>query len=114
MDTRNFRRRTNSRRGFGLAVLLLGLTTLLGVLGLAFDMGRMYIVKNELQSFLDASVLGGVARLDGTKTGLQSAHAIATSGPLGNSVPNGWHFDSLPVTGAIDTYAATFNGAYDG
>jgi hypothetical protein len=73
----------------------------------------MYIVKNELQSFVDFSATAAIRQLDGTRTGLQKAHTTATGGPLGTSLPNGWHFDTIQITGATETYANTLNGPYD-
>lgn len=106
-------KRNSGRRGFSLVTLTLSLSVLVGMLGLAFDLGRMYIVKNELQSFVDSSALGSVIKLDGTRTGLQLAHSTATAGPLGSTIPNGWHFDTLQVTGATDTYSTSLSGTYD-
>lgn len=36
-------------------MLAVSLATLLGLVGLAVDVGRMYIVKSETQSFVDAA-----------------------------------------------------------
>ena len=105
-------KRNRRRRGFSLVTLTLSLSVLLGMLGVAFDLGRMYIVKSELQSFVDSSALGSVIKLDGTGTGLQLAHSTAVQGPLGSAIPNGWHFDTLQVTGATDTYSTSFSGTY--
>ncbi len=64
------------------------------MLGLAFDTGRLFIVKNELQTFADASALAACKNLDGTATGVTLAHAVATAGPLGTTTPNGYNFDT--------------------
>src|SRR5258708_24382558 len=68
--------RRQRQRGFSLIVLSLGLTVMLGMLGLAFDLGRMFIVKNELQTFVDASAMAACRTMDGTKTGVQTAHIL--------------------------------------
>ena len=99
--------------GFSLVMLTLALSVMLGMFGLAFDMGRMFIVKNELQTFVDSSTMAAVNKLDGTKTGLQLSHATSTAGPLGASLPNGWHFDTIQIPNATDTYATSLNGTYD-
>ena len=85
---------------------------MVGMVGLAFDLGRMFIVKNELQTFVDASALAACRQMDGTQTGLQNAHSMATSGPQSTTSPNGWNFNSSTVANATDTYATSFTGAY--
>ena len=86
---------------------------MIGMLGLALDMGRMFIVKNELQTFVDASSIAACRQLDGTQSGIQNAHNTATAGPLASTQPNGWNFDSNSISNVTDTYATSFNGTYD-
>lgn len=88
-------------------------TVMFGMVGLAFDLGRMFIVKNELQTFVDASALAACRLMDGSQTGVQSAHAMAAAGPLGSTSPNGWNFNANNVSNVTDTYATTFSGTYD-
>jgi Flp pilus assembly protein TadG len=85
-----------------------------GMLGLAFDLGRAFVLKNELQIFADAAALAGTRFLDGTQNGLQQAHTYARQGPL-TANPNAIAFDSAPlaVSQVTDTYGQTFNGTYD-
>lgn len=45
----------------------------MAVAGLAIDMGRMYLIKSELQAFADAAALTAALRLDGTDQGIKSA-----------------------------------------
>jgi uncharacterized membrane protein len=42
---------------------------LFAVLGVAVDMGRMFIIKHEAQVFTDAAALGAALKLDGTQAG---------------------------------------------
>lgn len=101
------------KRGFGLILICVCLTVMIGMLGLAFDVGRMFIVKTELQTFVDASAMAACRQMDGTRTGIQGAHATATAGPLGATKPNGWNFDVNPISSVTDTYSTTFGGTYD-
>jgi Flp pilus assembly protein TadG len=105
--------RLRNQRGFSLPLLAVCLTVMLGMLGLAFDMGRMFITRNELQTFADASALAAVYQLDGTQAGIQGANATATAGPLGTTKPNGYNFDSTPISTVTATYATDFTGTYD-
>lgn len=56
-----------------------GALTMTGVLGMAFDIGRMYIAKSELQSFADAAALAAALRLDGQSTGITRARNEVTT-----------------------------------
>ena len=64
-------------RGFSVLLLAVSATVLLGMLGLTFDVGRMFIVKSELQTFVDASALAAVKNLDGTSSGITLAHNVS-------------------------------------
>jgi hypothetical protein len=73
----------------------------------------MFICKNELQTFADASALAAVAHLDGTQSGVQGADATALVGPLGATKPNGYNFDTTAISTVTTGYATTFAGTYD-
>jgi Flp pilus assembly protein TadG len=88
-------------------------TLMTAMLGMAVDLGRMFIVKNELQTFADAAALAACAKLDGSGSGVSAADAIATKGPLGTTVPNGWDFDSKVISNVSTAYATSLNGSYD-
>ena len=105
--------RKRGEQGFSLALLSLSLFVMMGMLGLAIDLGRMFIYKNELQTFVDASALAAVAQLDGTQSGVQGANATATAGPLGTTKPNGYNFDTTAITAVTTSYATSFAGTYD-
>ncbi len=105
--------RHKSQSGFSLLLIATSGSVMIGMLGLAFDLGRMFIVKNELQTFVDASAVAACRQMDGSQAGLQLAHNTATAGPLGSSTPNGWNFDVNRISNITDTYATTFGGTYD-
>src|SRR5579862_4460675 len=96
-------RRDRRQAGYSLPLLAVCLTVMIGVLGLAFDLGRIMITKAELQTFCDASALAAVYQLDGTQTGIQGANKTATAGPLGTTRPNGYNFDSTSISNATAT-----------
>lgn len=105
--------RKRSEAGFSLLLLTASLIVIVAMLGLTFDIGRMFIVKNELQTFADASALAAISFMDGTQTGIQSANSTATAGPLGTTKPNGYNFDTTAITNVTATYASQFTGQYD-
>src|SRR5436190_11916813 len=57
--------RTAHRKGFTLIATGFCIASLLGMLGLAIDLGRVYIAKNETQSFTDTAAMAAVLKLDG-------------------------------------------------
>ena len=105
--------RKEGERGFSLLLIAASAAVLIGMLGLAFDLGRMFIVKNELQAFVDASAVAACRQMDGSQVGIQTAHTTATAGPIGSSQPNGWNFDVYGISNVTDTYATAFTGTYD-
>jgi Flp pilus assembly protein TadG len=80
--------RARLRRGFALIATALGGVVMIGSVGLAVDVGRMYMTRNEAQSQVDAAVLAATLKLDGTSAGLERAAAEATgySGASGGVV----------------------------
>ncbi len=63
------------RSGFVLVTMAAGALAMTGALGMAFDIGRMYIAKNELQTFADAAALAATLRLNGQGSGIARAQA---------------------------------------
>lgn len=103
---------SHRRSGFSLILTSVLATVLIGMLGLAFDTGRLFILKNELQTFCDSAAIASVRSLDGTRSGLDLAHKTAREGPLGTSVPNAIHFDTVKVASVNDTYSIALAGNY--
>jgi Flp pilus assembly protein TadG len=100
-----------SQRGSTLLLVVVTLPAIIGVLGLAADLGRIYIVKNELQTFVDASSLLASLELDGTSQGLANAQAAAATGPVG-ATANKWDFSTKTVSNVQPTFAQTLAGPY--
>lgn len=113
MRTRHAVTRKRGERGFSMALIALSAFVMVGSLGLVFDAGQMFILKNELQTFADASAMASVSKLDGTQTGVQNANAVATAGPLGTVKPNGYNFDTITISNVTTGFASTFTGTYD-
>ena len=81
----------NGRKGFTLIATGICVFALLGMLGLAIDLGRVYITKNETQSFTDTSALAAVMKLDGVS--FTSAQAAVTK-----NTKNQWNMDTTTFT----------------
>jgi len=65
MDSRAFNR--SAQGGSVLILVTIGMVVLLGMAGLALDMGHAYLMKTRLQSALDAAALSGAKTLDEAK-----------------------------------------------
>jgi Flp pilus assembly protein TadG len=63
----------------GQVILMVGLATIVmfGIVGLAVDVGRLYVTRVELGRALDAAALSSILELDGTTTGIDNAKAKA-------------------------------------
>jgi uncharacterized membrane protein len=72
-----YRSRRRTERGFVLIATSIAVTLLLGLAGLGIDIGRMYVIRAELQSFTDAAALSAAMSLDGSASGLARARTGA-------------------------------------
>src|SRR6185369_6588363 len=69
------------RAGAVAPLVAVGLITLVGVGGLAWDVSRAYALRGELDSAVDAAALAGATQLDGL-TGAMSRARSAAKGAL--------------------------------
>lgn len=68
---------------------------MLACIGLAFDLGRIYIARNEAQIFTDAAALTAAAKLDGTANGVERAREAVAK------VPIRWNLGTKEFTGVV-------------
>jgi uncharacterized membrane protein len=68
---------------------------LLAVIGLAFDLGRIYIARNEAQIYTDAAAMTAALKLDGSAAGVAKAREAAVR------LPNRWNLGSQEFTGIV-------------
>jgi Putative Flp pilus-assembly TadE/G-like len=98
--------RSRRRRGFTLVtggVLAVGL---ISMLGFAVDIGRMYINKNESQTYVDSTAIQAALELDGTLEGITRAQgALATN-------PNRWNFGTAAFVNPTIQFATSVNGPF--
>jgi uncharacterized membrane protein len=80
------------------------MTLLLGVAGLGIDIGRMYVIRAELQTFTDAAALSAAMELNGTDSGLALARTGA--GKLASG-PHAMRFDmgTQPITNITTSFS---------
>lgn len=88
---------TPGRKGFVLIATSVALVILLGLAVFGIDLGRMYMIKSEMQAFADSAALAAALEVDGTDAGLERARASA--GKLASG-PNAmrWDMGARPIT----------------
>ena len=88
------------RRGFVLIAMSITMLLLLAVIGMAFDLGRVYIARNEAQVFCDAASMAAAAKLDGTAAGLDKARDAV------RRVPMRWNLGTKEFTGVVVEFSS--------
>ncbi len=109
----SFRTRGKKRRGVVLILFAISAVVLFGFVGLAFDIGRMYIVRNEAQGYCDAAALAAASLLNGTMDGINAARAAAQTGQYFNTA-GGWksyHFQNATFQGVTVEFATQYAAA---
>lgn len=94
--------RVTARRGqdgFVLIAMSVCMFFLLAVIGLVFDLGRVYIARNEAQVFTDAASMAAAKELDGTATGVKRAKAAV------EGLPNRWNLGSESFHGVVTEFS---------
>src|SRR5262245_49976390 len=71
----------STKRGYVLLSVGSAMIVLLGAVGLAVDLGRMYITRAEAQTFADSAALSAVLELDSTNQGITRAQTAVTNDP---------------------------------
>ena len=93
-------------RGFVLVTMAVAAIALIGVLGLAVDLGHMFIAKNETQAYCDSAALAAALALDGTTSGIANAKAAVTNSS------NAWNFSNTSVSSPTVTFATALAGPW--
>ena len=92
--------RKASNRGFTLVSIALSIGCLVGMMGMAFDLGRVYVARNEAQTFTDSAALTAAAKLNGKVSGITAAvNSIASN-------PNRWDFSSRGFSGVVTEFSS--------
>ena len=88
------------QRGFVLIAMSAAMVLMLAMIGLAFDIGRIYIARNEAQVFTDSAAMTAASRMDGTTEGLQRAREAVSR------IPMRWNLGTQPFTGVVVEFSA--------
>jgi len=101
-------RRRQRRAGFVLIIMTAASIAMVGALGLAVDMGRLFIIKNETQAFCDAASLAAALALNGASTGVDSAKAAVTT----MATEDKWNFGTTQISSPTTEFATTSTGTW--
>jgi len=93
-------------RGFVLITMAITVIALIAVLGLAVDVCRMFIAKNETQAYCDAAALAAALALDGTTVGIANAKTAV------NNSTNTWNLATTAITSPTVTFATSLAGPW--
>ncbi len=94
------------QRGFTLLATGMCCAAVFGMVGLAVDAGRMYIVRNENQAYVDSAALAAVLELDGTTAGLARARGKAAANV------NRWNMGTTPFTATTVEFSTSSSGPW--
>ena len=87
-------------RGFVLIAMSITMLLLLAVMGLAFDLGRVYIARNEAQVFTDAAAMSAASKLDGSSAGIAKARESVAR------LPMRWNLGTTEFKGVVVEFSA--------
>jgi len=99
-------RRSSTERGFVLIIIGVTAIALFGALGVAVDIGRMLITKNETQRFCDSAALSATLRLDGTLDGIAAARAAV------DASTNKWNLENSKLSSYSVEFATSKAGPW--
>jgi len=96
-----------ARKGFSLLTAALMGVAAIGMVGLAVDLGLMYVAKSETQAFTDSAALAATLELDGTQEGLDRAVEQVVSDP------NRWMFGTQEFNNIEIQFAKDLEGPWE-
>ncbi|HWB83791.1 MAG TPA: pilus assembly protein TadG-related protein [Bryobacteraceae bacterium] len=101
-------RNTPRQRQRGIVLLTMALVAVgvFATVGLAVDIGRMFIAKNETQTYCDSAALAAAIALDGTSGGITRAQSALTSSA------NTWEFGTATLTDHSIAFATAATGPW--
>ena len=110
MQSRKYGTARRRERGVVSIIVALSLAVLIGMVGLALDLGKLYVTKSELQNSADACALAAALDLTGANSLSISEAAGMAAGHLNRSL-----FQSKLVTATVNnsvTYATSSSGPF--
>ncbi|HEY3426884.1 MAG TPA: pilus assembly protein TadG-related protein, partial [Negativicutes bacterium] len=103
-----------SQSGSILVFVTIACVAFIGFLGLAVDMGHLYMVKIKMQNAVDAAALAGAAKLPSESAAKQQAANFVQANAQVDARANGFYYDPSNATAAVTAFNDTRypNAAY--
>jgi Flp pilus assembly protein TadG len=98
-------KRSRAQAGFVLIATSIALTILLALAALGIDLGRMYVIRAELQSFTDAAALSAAMELNRTEAGLTNARTGAARLATGSHAMR-WDLGTQPIDNVVTSFSS--------
>ena len=112
-DSKTFQGNLNigQQRGAVAVIVALSMVVLVSFVGLALDLGKLFVTKTELQNSADACALAAARELTGAST---NQLTLAEAAGIATGTSNNVQFQNSPVTVNADdvTFSDTLNGTY--
>ena len=99
-------RRQSGERGYVLVTMTVAAVAMLGALGMAVDMGKLYITKSETQAFCDAASVAAALKLNGAASGITNAIAAVSA------TTNTWNFNTSTVSSPTVEFSILSTGPW--
>lgn len=100
-----------NERGVVAIIVALSMVVLVGFVGLALDLGKLFVTKTELQNSADACALAAARELTGANNNqLVLAEAAGIAAGSSNNVM--FQADTVSVVGGDVTFSDALNGSY--
>ena len=104
----------NFQNGAVAIIVALSLPVLIGMAGLALDLGKLYVTKTELQNAADACALSAAVELDGTTSQIAKAESVGLAvGELNKSFFQSVEDSQKTTVVRVVKFATSFNGSYE-
>lgn len=100
-------KRQRSTAGYTAITFALSSVVIVGMVGIAVDVGRAYISRSEAQVFTDSAALAAALELDGTAAGLARARTQVTA----NS--NKWNFNTSSFGTVTTSFSTSVAGPWE-
>ncbi|MGQ0441828.1 MAG: pilus assembly protein TadG-related protein, partial [Methylophilaceae bacterium] len=102
--------RQTNQQGAVAIIVAIAIPVLIGFMGLALDLGKLYVAKTELQNGADACALAASRELTGVST---NQLTIAEAAGIATGIQSNVLFQSEAMAVPIDS-AVTFSQTLDG
>jgi Flp pilus assembly protein TadG len=101
------------QRGAVIVLVGIAIAVLVGFVGIVIDLGRLFVIKTEMQNALDGCALAAARGLNGLPANTAALLPAENAGlTVGNIHQLDFHGENLALTSTDITFSTTLNGTY--